>query len=353
MKRKAFAVTALAVLTAGCDLGSGGLPLPGTTTSGPSYHLRVEFADVLNLPQGATVISNGVRIGRLTGMTVVDQAPGADRAHSGYVVADVAIRSSVHLPVGTTAALRQETPLGDVHIALTPPVGATAPDLPPDATIPLADTSKSPPIEDVLAGLSTFVGSGAITDMQHIVRDVNGVLPADPRDTAHLSGLVGSDLTDLGDHLDSVDHLLDGLQATVDDGLRANTSFLDELLTPYGVQHTTDVVNAEIGVVFVLTALGPVAPATRWLAPLVQSLDDATRAVVPMLFGSSVFDTGSPSNLNKLVDLLQHRIIPFAQAPKVNLRGITVDPPAGTSAVSAEEQTGRIVDTLRMIGAVR
>ncbi|WP_158675549.1 hypothetical protein [Nocardia stercoris] len=42
-------------------------------------------------------------------MTVVDPAPGADRAHSGYVVADVAIRSSVHLPIGT-AALRQRSP---------------------------------------------------------------------------------------------------------------------------------------------------------------------------------------------------------------------------------------------------
>lgn len=331
---------AMVLAAAGCDVQPADIPVPGVGVDGPTYPLRIEFADVLNLPQGAKVIANGVRVGQLRGVTVVNPDPARSK---GYVVADVDIRDSVRLPIGTTAELRQETPLGDVHIALTEPAAPAADRLRPGATIPLADTTQSPPIEDILAGLSTFVGSGAVSDVQDIVRKMNGIMPKDPRDTTRIASTLGADLTDLGANLDSVDHVLDGLQATVADGLGANTPYFDELLTPYGVQQTTASVNAQIGVILVLTALGPIGPASAWLGPLLRSVDGTARAVVPMLFGSHPFDTGSPSNMKKLVDLINNKIIPFADhGPKVDL--VEMNP---------QEQTGRIVDSLRMIGVVR
>lgn len=340
----------------GCDFQPADLPVPGSGVGGPTYPLRIEFGNVLNLPQGAKVIADGVRVGQLTRVTLVDPvaaAPGGV-ARRGYAVADIVIRKSVRLPVGTTAELRQETPLGDVHIALTEPAKAGSGELEPGATIPLSDTAQSPSIEDILAGLSTFIGSGAVSDFQSIVRKMNAVMPRDPADTARVAGVLGSDLSDLGDHLNSVDALLDGLQATVNDGLQQNVPIFDDLLTPYGVQHTTDAVNAQIGVIFVLTSLGPLAPAATWLAPLLQSLDGTTRAVVPMLFGSHPLDTGSPSNMKQLVDLIQNKIIPFVErGPKVNMVDVTLAPSAGAAAMSPDEQTSRIVDALRMIGAVR
>ncbi|MFD5177997.1 MlaD family protein [Nocardia sp. NPDC058379] len=337
----------------GCGFQPADLPVPGTGVGGPAYHLRIEFADVLNLPQGAEVIAAGVRVGRLTGVTLVDPVAVAPErpARPGYAVADVEIRRSVRLPVGTTAVLRQETPLGDVHIALSEPSTGTAGTLADGATIPLADTTQSPPIEDILAGLSSFLGSGAVTDFQTILRTANGLLPENPRDTARIAGVLGADLSDLGAHLDSVDALLDGMEATVEDGLRQNLPMLDELLTPYGVDHTTDAVNAQIGVIFVLTALGPVAPSAQWLGPLLSSLDDTTRAVVPVLFGSSPLDTAAPSNMKTLVDLINTDLAPFAaRGPKVDLVEVGL---TGPTAIPQAERTGRIVDTLRMIGAVR
>ncbi|WP_280320249.1 MlaD family protein [Nocardia wallacei] len=331
---------ALVLTAAGCDVQPADIPVPGVGVDGPTYPLRIEFADVLNLPQGAKVIANGVRVGQLRAVTVVDPDPGRSK---GYVVADVDIRDSVRLPRGTTAELRQETPLGDVHIALTEPAVPAADRLRPGATIPLADTTQSPPIEDILAGLSTFVGSGAVSDVQDIVRKMNGIMPKDPSDTTRIAGTLGADLTDLGADLDSVDHVLDGLQATVTDGLGANTPYFDELLTPYGVRQTTASVNAQIGVILVLTALGPIGPASAWLGPLLRSVDGTARAVVPMLFGNHPFDTGSPSNSKKLVDLINNKIVPFADhGPKVDL--VELNP---------RERTGRIVDSLRMIGVVR
>ncbi|AHH19566.1 Mce family protein MceE [Nocardia nova SH22a] len=351
----AAAAATIAVSATACGFQPADIPVPGTGVGGPTYHLRIEFADVLNLPQGAKVIADGVRVGQLTGVTLVNPVPGTATAAArpGYVIADVAIRTSVRLPLGTTAQLRQATPLGDVHIALTEPAAPATGDIAPDATIPLADTRKQLPIEDILSQLATFVGSGAVNDVQNIVHNVNGIMPKDPAVTARISDVLGSDLGDLAAHTDSIHQLVSGIQATVDDGLLNHTSTWDPLLTPDGVQHTTDVISAEIGVVFVLTALGPFAPSTKWLGPVLDSTAGAARAVVPMLFGSAPLDTGSPSNMGKLIDLIQGKIIPFADSgPKIDLVGVGVSPPPD-AGMNPEEQTGRIVDTLRMIGAVR
>ncbi|MBH0776776.1 MlaD family protein [Nocardia bovistercoris] len=339
-------LVALAVSVAGCGFQPADITVPGSGPGGPTYPLRIEFANVLNLPTGAKVIAGGVPVGQLTDVTVVDPAPG----RAGYVVADVAILKSVRLPRGTTAELQQETPLGDIHIALVEPTSATSGDLDAGGTIPLADTAQSPVLEDILASLSVFVGSGAITDIQEIVRKMNAVMPKDPRDTARIAGTLGADLTDLSRNLDSVDSVLDGLGSTVQHGVLDNGPILDALLTPYGVQHTTDAINAQIGVIRVLAALGPVAPAAAWLAPLVGSLDRTVVAIVPLLFGSQPFDTSSPSNLKTLVDLLQNKIIPFTErGPRLDVTEVAV---AG-AAMPPSEQTTRIVDTLRMIGVVR
>lgn len=355
-RRLGIAVVVLVMMVAtGCGFRPSEITVPGSGVEGPTYDLHIQFASVLNLPPGAKVLADGVRVGQLVGLRMVDPVPTAPTAagRRGYVVADVVIRSSVRLPVGTTAALRQETPLGDVHIALSVPVDEVDSTMSPGATIPLVQTVESPPIEDIFAGLSSFAGSGAVSDFQRIVTEMNGILPPDPSETARIAAKLGLDITDLGDHLNSVDALLDGLAATGDAGLRQNLPMLDELLTPYGVQHTVDSINAQIGVIFVLTALGPVAPSLVWVAPALQSLDPAARAVVPMLFGAHPLDADSPSTMSKVVDLIQNKIIPFVeQGPKFNVVGVTIGTQPAAS-IPPEEQTGRIVDTLRMIGVVR
>ncbi len=351
----ALAAATIAVSATACGFQPADIPVPGTGVGGPTYRLRIEFADVLNLPQGAKVIADGVRIGQLTGVTLVDPVPATATtpARRGYVIADIAIRTSVRLPAGTTAQLRQATPLGDVHIALTEPAAPAATEIAPEATIPLADTRQPLPIEDILAQLATFVGSGAVNDVQNIVHKVNGIMPRDPAETARIAEVLGTDLDDLAAHTDSIHAVVQGIHDTVVDGMLNRTPIWDPLLTPDGVQHTTDVMNAQIGTILVLTALGPFAPSTKWLAPVLDSTAAAAHAVVPMLFGSAPLDTDSPSNIKKLIDLIQSKVIPFADhGPKINMVGAGITPPPD-AAMGTDEQTGRIVDALRMIGAVR
>jgi phospholipid/cholesterol/gamma-HCH transport system substrate-binding protein len=65
-------------------------------------------------------------------------------------------------------------------------------------------------------------------------------------------------------------------------------------------------------------------------------------------------DLQAPSNLNKLVALIREKVIPFADhGPKVNIVGVDIEGSPAVAELSNEGQVDRIIDTLRMIGAVR
>ena len=342
------AVVVTAVAIGGCAFDPSTIPVPGTTTPGDTYTLHIEFANVLNLPPGAKVFANGVEVGDLDSVRIVDPA-SAGAPSGGFVVATVAITDAVRLPATTKAELRQATPLGDVHITLTAPPGDATAYLEPDATIPLAQTVQSAQVEDTLAGLATAVGGGAINDIQDTVRQLNSVLPADPGETNRIFGQIKTDLIDVGMNLETVDAVLDGLTANVDVALE-DSDMLDQLLSDSGVDHDVAVISSLVKVLFLFTELGPVSHQLAWLGPLVGGLDASASAFVPMLLGSRPIDLSSPSNLRKLVDLVQYKIVPFVRSgPKVDVDGVHV---AG-SELSPADQTSRIIDTLRMVGAVR
>ncbi|WP_433667676.1 MlaD family protein [Nocardia sp. CA-136227] len=345
VRRGAIATLTVAVLAAGgCGFDPATVPVPGTGVSGASYALHIQFANALNLPPGAKVIADGVPVGNLTGLHIVDENPSA----RGYVVADVEVRAAVRLPGDLTAELRQATPLGDVHIALVSTPGSTAAPLAPDATIPLAHTQQAVQVEDTMAGLATALGSGAVSSIQNTMRQINSALPPDPRETARIFGVLGADLTDVAGDLGTLDQLLNGLNA-VETSVGDYLPTLQRMLTDDGTAHVVAATQSVIGVLFIFTNMAPVAHSAVWLAPLVAATDAAARAYVPMLFGQRPLNLDEPSNLKMLVDLVQNKLIPFAEhGPKVNLTGVSV-----TEAGSPADRTDRVIGTLRMIGAVR
>lgn len=352
MKRLVAAIAVLVTLsgTGACGFDPSSVPVPGTRTPGHKYTLHIEFANVLNLPPGAKVMANGVKVGDMESVRIVaPQAGRAGTAGRGYVVATVQVLDTVKLPTTTKAEIRQATPLGDVHIALITPPGAAATVYPPDGTIPLSQTAQAPQVEDTLAGIATSIGSGAINDIQDTVRQFNRVLPPDPKETERIIGQLKTDLIDVGDNLQTVDSVLDGLQANVNTVL-ADKDIIGPMLTAAGADHEAKAVDTIVRILFIFTSLGPLSHQVVWLAPLVQSLNASATAFVPMLLGNRPLDLQSPSNLRKLVDLIQNTIIPFGErGPKVDLTGTTVT----GSQVPRAEQTARVIDTLRMIGAVR
>ncbi|MEV6066683.1 MlaD family protein [Nocardia sp. NPDC052001] len=359
MKRSNYAVPlrflmavplAAAVLAAsgGCGFDPASVPVPGAEVSGPTHRIQMEFTSALNLPARAKVMANGVRVGTVADVRVVD--PAAAPAKGGYVIVDVDILDSVQLPVSTIGELRQNTVLGDIHIALTTPPNGVGAKIPAGGTIPLTQTKPPVQLEDTMAGLATFIQGGAIGRMQDAVNKLNGVLPADPKETARIADVLHADYVDLGNNLAQVDSFLNGIGADAST-VAADAPAIKELLTDYGVTQTSAAVSSVVGVVGVLGQLGAVGHALIWAAPLVDSADAAAKAFLPLAFTGRPLDLSAPSNLNKLVALLRDKIIPFVErGPKVNITGATV---SGPDTVAKSDQVDRIVDTLRMIGAVR
>ncbi|MEV0686728.1 MlaD family protein [Nocardia sp. NPDC050378] len=340
------AAAVVAVAATGCAFDPASVPVPGTGVGGSTYQVRIEFANALNLPARAKVMADGVRVGTVADVAVVEAATG------GYVVVTTDITESVALRTDTVAQLRQNTVLGDIHIELSSAASSQAPPLGDGGTIPRAQTKPATQIEDTLAGLSTLVQGGAITRFQDIVDQLNTVFPDDPAETRRIAQVIGADAQDLAANLGAADTFLDAMNATVGT-VDARKEQLAELLTEPGVAQASAAVASIVNVVGVLGALGAVAHSLAWLAPLAAAGDAAAKAFVPLALTGRPLDLSAPSNLNALVSLIRDRIIPFVErGPKVNIAGVRVgtdpDGPSGT-----DDQVAPIVQALRMIGAVR
>lgn len=341
------AIAVAAFLPAGCGLNPSSVPVPGASVSGPTYRVHIEFANALNLPAQAKVMANGAKIGSLRSVRVIDPAPGAP----GRIDAVVEIEDSVRLPAATTAQLRQDTILGDVFIGLTTPPGDFAHAIAADGRIPLAQTKPALQVEDLLAGLSTFVGGGAIHQLQDVVSQANAVLPADPRDTARIFDRIGTDVEDLSGHLDVLDKSLDAFQSDLD-AVRDNPVELNALLSAQGAHDIPADVQALVYTLGIVGSLGDIGQSLVPFAALLRAGDAAAEAFVPMLLGRNPLDLSAPSNLNRLVALLRDQVIPFVRdGAKVNVTSVTLgDDPA---ALSTGDQIDALTRALRMIGIVR
>lgn len=348
-----FAVGVAMVLTvalpaSGCAFDPASVPVPGAEISGPTYHIAIQFENVLNLPARAKIMANGAQVGTVSGVSVVDPAKAGGRG--GYVVVDALISKSVRLPETTRAELRQNTVLGDIHLALLTPTDGFGTLLPEGGTIGLAQTKPPVQLEDTMAALATFTQGGAVQQVQDTIKQLNDVLPADTARTAQIGKTMADDAVDLGNHLDELDSLLDGIDnnSTVLHKIRPE---LAQLLSQESVDQMNGIAPSIIGVTKIFDQLGPIGTSLTWLAPLLSNAEGAVQAFLPLLASARPLDLSQPSNLRALVSLLRDKVIPFAErGPKVNIVGVRAE---GADVVSAQDQTDRIIQTLRMIGVVR
>ncbi|WP_194813536.1 MlaD family protein [Nocardia sp. XZ_19_385] len=346
MRCKPILSVAIVFLVTACGFDPSQVPVPGANVSGPTYQVHIELAHALNLPAQAKVVANGAHIGTLREVRVVDPAP----EQPGRVEAIVAISDSVQLPVDTTVQLRQNTILGDIFIGLNTPATGFGKTIPPGGTIPLAQTRPALQIEDLLAGMSTFVGGGAVQQLQDMIIRLNRVLPEQPAETARIFDVLGRDVEDVAGNLDSVDRFLDAIEKDLA-AVLDNPRELGELLSARGAIEIPADAKSLVLTLGVIGGLGIVGHAVEWLGPLLEASDAAAKALVPLLYSNRPLDLTAPSNLHSLVALIRDKIIPFVQrGPKVAIGRIEVE---GAPAVAADEQVAAIINTLRMIGVVR
>ncbi len=317
--------TAVLALSSCAAVNVDALPQPGPSYD-DGYDIVMKFDSVLNLPDRAKVVLDGVTVGVVSKMTLT----------SGDVDVTARMKRGVTVPSNIHAVLQQATVLGDIYVALERPAtdDAPAPALPGGGVIPVAQTTSPPQLEDTIASLANFVSSGSIQRAQNTIIRLNRVVPSSD-EVRVLTGRVETDLAALAGNLDSVDRLLDGVakSAAV---VRDRVPDLQYLFSPkgqLGFEHLVAVLNY-IGTI--LPSVGSITLGGYWLVPFLNSLADATGA----LQESKV---AGEAEIPKYRKVFTDMFLPVDKYPAINITSI-IGP-------DGRELSGNVQDVLRILGA--
>jgi phospholipid/cholesterol/gamma-HCH transport system substrate-binding protein len=325
--RSALCAIICALMVTSCaSLNINAIPLPGSNNQ-DGYDIVAEFANVLNLPDRAKVVMDGTTVG------VVEKV----RVASDHVDVTARIQKDVEVPSDSKAALQQATVLGDIYVALDrgQDVASAAPPLRPGGRIPLAQTTSPPQLEDTIANLANFIGSGSIQRAQNTLININRVTP--PKDEERrVVSQVTTDLKGLSDNVDNVDLLLHGLSQTADVAA-TRTPELSVWFTPAGVQgFKRDMVFANT-MGRLLPSLGSIYNGGYWLVPVLHSLAGALGAIQG---SNQAIDAEYPAYR----DFINNYFLRQDKYPAINITSI-VGP-------DGRELSGNVQQVLRMLGAV-
>ena len=327
--RARFAVAAIAsglVLASCTSLNVNSIPLPGDSHR-DGYDIIIEFANVLNLPDRAKVVMDGTKVGVITKVTLT----GREVDVTSLIDHDVVVPSNIH------AVIQQATVLGDTYVALerAPDTDSTTPPLGPGGRIPMTHSTSPPQLEDTIANLANFIGSGSIQRAQNTVVTINRITPPHA-EIREIASRVAADLSDLSKNIDDVDLWLKGLSGTADVAA-ANTPNFKNWLTPRGVwefEHNFWILNF---VAPLLPTLGSIYYNGGWLIPVLESASDALEA---FQHSKWAFDEELPRWQHLVTDYY----LPERKYPAINITSI-VGP-------DGRELSGNVQQVLRMIGAM-
>ncbi|GAB4589226.1 MCE family protein [Nocardia sp. IFM 10818] len=202
--RAIAAVLTAAALTgaSGCAVTVSNVPMPEPGIGGPGYTIHVAFRDALNLPDRAHVKIGGTDIGVVTDISTTN------------FIADVEmlIREDIRLPQGTTAELRQGTPLGDMFVAMTLPSTAEAGEPLRDGdTIGTDRTSAGASVEQLMMSISLLLNGGGINQAARITTEMNSMFAGKAPQLRHLITEMTSVITALNQRTGDIDSVLGGL----------------------------------------------------------------------------------------------------------------------------------------------
>lgn len=301
------------------------LPQPGSSY-GDGYDVGIEFANVLNLSDGAKVMLDGVKIGKVSGVTLL-----GDR-----VYVRLRIGSGIEVPANARGSLEQSAVLGDIYVALeSPPLTERAASLAPSGRIALPDTTSPPQLEDTLARIATVATSGTIGRLQNTIIRLNRVTP--PTEEVHrLTSRVVSDLSDLSENLDQVDNLLEEVTST-SDVLKKEIPSLKLMLSPKGQLGFDRSVLWLNYCAEMFPGLGSIYQGGFWLLPLIKSLGDTIGQVRDTKWA---FEREVPAWRRLFTDFF----LPADRHPAINITSI-VGP-------DGREMSGDVQNVLRILGAM-
>jgi phospholipid/cholesterol/gamma-HCH transport system substrate-binding protein len=189
------------VLVAGCSsFGLERLPAP-SGTSGATYRLTAQFADVQNLTLGAKVKIGGVVIGEVTDITTRDY----------QAAVQMNIEKKFPLGRGARFQIRFTTPLGDDFVSVTSTGSPSAGRLADGDTVGPANTSNAPSIEDTFAAVSLLLNGGGLSKLKTIVTELDAALHGRTGEARDALVKLRTVIANLDEHKVDIDRTLDGL----------------------------------------------------------------------------------------------------------------------------------------------
>lgn len=324
-----IALCVVALLASGCMLKPEDLPSV-RAGGGNDYQITVRFGSVMNLPTGADVKMDGLRVGEVEALK---------RTPKGVDVT-IGLTRDARIPVDAGAVIRQDTVLGDTYIALvSDPGGARAESrfLEPGSVIPVSRTTSPPQLEDTLAVLAYFVNGGSIQKVQDVMGGLNRALPP-LRDLQKVAKVTAVDLRNLSVNTRELDRAISGLDNTAV-SLNDRAAELRDLFSVEGVHYFEGIFTKVFShISTILPSIGSVFEGGLWMIPMLESLANASSSI------RNIWDT-APQATTKLSNFLRITLAPFLENPRVEI--IDVRGPGGDS------QIGDVENLMRMLGAIR
>ncbi|MFE3446668.1 MCE family protein [Nocardia sp. NPDC059180] len=204
IRRKLGAVALLltAGLATGCGVTVDSVPMPEPGIGGPGYTIRAAFRDALNLPDRAHVKIGGTDIGVVT-----------DIATTNFIAdVEMLIRGDIKLPRGTTAELRQATPLGDIFVAMTlPPASPGTQLMQAGDVITTEHTGAGASVEELMVSVSLLLNGGGLNQAAEITAQMDSMFGGRAPQLAHMITELTAVLAALNARTGDIDSVLSGV----------------------------------------------------------------------------------------------------------------------------------------------
>lgn len=345
-----------AALAAGVSLGASGcgvslqsLPKIGGQ-SGPTYTVTATFANVVNLPDNAQVRVGASTVGDVSSIGL----------HDFRAVLHLKIKKGVRLPVGTTASIRFDTPLGDDFVELQPPSGeGGGPFLAGGSSIPGSETTTAPSVEDTFAALGALLNGGGIDQLQTIVHQTDLALSGNQQDIRSLLQNLDSTVSTLAHGTPALDDALTAM-ATLSKTLNEGSSTITEGIAALGpaasvlAGETTaidsltdqlDKLGTAASAIVDASAAGTVETVDA-LDPLLTQLIAVKGRIGPALSAITALEEYTPRAVPG--DYLQLSVnatigLPPVPSDALPLQKVTVDPPDPLQAYSSSSNGAAVL----------
>jgi phospholipid/cholesterol/gamma-HCH transport system substrate-binding protein len=327
----------VAVAASSCGISLQQLPKIGGI-SGPTYPLTATFANVVNLPDDAQVRVGGFTVGFVSKI-----------AESNYqAVITMRVKKEVQLPVGSTAEIAFDTPLGEDYVQLQPATGAAArgPMLASGAHIPETHTLTAPSVEDTFGALGALLNGGGIDQLPTIIHETNLALNGNEQNVKNLLNYLNSTVTSFARNEPSIDTTLQAIASlsstlnqsskTISGGIGALGPAVQVLASENGdftsLLNQLDRLSSAANLIISKSAAGTVTT-VKALLPLLNQLAGVQQQLGPALSALDAAEAATPHTTPG--DYVQLAITANALVPPVPsdagvLHKVTVDPPDAT-----------------------